>query len=135
MASKMYIVVNKTVGMKSFGKVCAQVAHAVEAFSSFYYVNVLKHLNVGYAPQETLDLQYAHNIWSLENKTKIVLECIDSETWDLLKVAKVPWRYVVVDLGLTETYKGAETVMIFWPMFDFEVPSILKKLRLLKDLD
>jgi peptidyl-tRNA hydrolase len=131
MAFKMYIVVNKTVGMKSIGKVVAQTAHGIEMLYDYYLSQVVP--GIQEAEQCMLDAQHNYLLWSIEHKTKIVLECTSTDTWNQLK--SLPRGFMVIDLGLTEVTPGSETVIVFWPMDDATRPNVLKLLKPLKNLD
>jgi len=107
----MYIIVNSDLKL-SAGKICAQVGHAVQDVVISCRGNKKR-----------------WNSYKNNGCAKIVLKA-DQQTFEELLECSYK-KVVVVDAGKTEIAEGTITAIGFAPMFESEVPEIIKSLKLL----
>lgn len=109
----MYILVNKSVKM-SPGKIAAQVGHAVQKTTQRCSNTRKWRAYVG------------------NGMPKIVLKIPSEELFvSILDQTKNIWKSYVVDEGRTQVAPGTVTAVGYDPLFENEVPSCLKRLKLL----
>ena len=107
----MYIVVNTDLKL-STGKLCAQVGHAVQDVVISCRGNKKR-----------------WNSYKNNGSAKIVLKA-DQQTFDELLECSCK-KFIVIDAGKTEIASGTVTAIGFAPMYDSEIPEIIKGLKLL----
>ncbi len=107
----MYIVVNTDLKL-STGKICSQVGHAVEGVVISCRGN-----------------RKRWNFYKNNGCAKIVLKA-DQQTFDELLECSYK-KVIVTDAGKTEIASGTITAIGFAPMFESEIPDIIKGLKLL----
>lgn len=112
-AWKMYIVVNSDLDMRK-GKLCAQVGHAVAAWTR----------RLEARPTE------AYAQWVQNMEPKIVLKA-DQKTMDQLCAKYSDKLEVVTDAGKTQVPAGSMTVVAFPPLPLTDQPPEIKQLKLL----
>lgn len=121
---RIYIVMRTDIGM-SRGKMIAQACHAVEG------LNLLLVQRLGIPNYMGLKHRYR-----LGGSTKIALRCDDEATLiDCIHICEgsdIP-VYVVRDAGRTEVEPDTATCLAFGPIARDEVPSKLRRMRLLTD--
>tara|TARA_B100000674_G_scaffold492111_1_gene511468 strand:- start:880 stop:1209 length:330 start_codon:yes stop_codon:yes gene_type:complete len=108
---KMYIIINSDLKL-STGKLCAQVGHAVQD------------VVIGCRGNKKRWNSYKNN-----GCAKIVLKA-DQQTFDELLECSYK-KFIVTDAGKTECLEGTITAIGFAPLFENEVPDIIKGLKLL----
>jgi len=108
---KMYIVVNTNLKL-STGKLCAQVGHAVQD------------VVIGCRGNRKRWNSYKNN-----GCAKIVLKA-DQQTFDEILASSYK-KFIVTDAGKTECLEGTITAIGFAPMYESEVPDIIRSLKLL----
>ena len=108
---KMYIIINSDLKL-STGKLCAQVGHAVQD------------VVIGCRGNKKRWNSYKNN-----GCAKIVLKA-DQQTSDELLECSYK-KFIVTDAGKTECLEGTITAIGFAPLFENEVPDIIKGLKLL----
>jgi len=107
----MYIVVNTNLKL-STGKLCAQVGHAVQD------------VVIGCRGNRKRWNSYKNN-----GCAKIVLKA-DQQTFDEILASSYK-KFIVTDAGKTECLEGTITAIGFAPMYESEVPDIIRSLKLL----
>jgi len=107
----MYIVVNSDLKL-STGKLCAQVGHAVQDIVISCRGNKKR-----------------WNSYKNSGSAKIVLKA-DQQTFDEILASSYK-KFIVIDAGKTECLEGTITSIGFAPLFESEVPDIIKGLKLL----
>ena len=108
---KMYIVVNSDLKL-SVGKICSQVGHAVEGV--------------------VISCRGNRKRWQTyknSGSAKIVLKA-DQQTFDEILASSCK-KFIVTDAGKTECLEGTITAIGFAPMYDSEIPEIIRSLKLL----
>ena len=108
---KMYIVVNSDLKL-SVGKICSQVGHAVEGV--------------------VINCRGNKKRWQAyknSGSAKIVLKA-DQQSFDELLECSYK-KFIVTDAGKTECLEGTITAIGFAPMYDSEIPEIIRSLKLL----
>lgn len=118
----MYLIVNSDLNM-SIGKACAQTAHASQMITQQIHEWDKNDLSKQYE-----DRIKEFNKWCDQSYRKVVLRASKKE-WE--KIKEQLDCMVVIDIGLTEVFSGAETVLILFPMKKSEVPKIIKRLQIL----
>lgn len=109
----MYFVVNHTLNMGK-GKIGGQVGHATE--------KLIRRLEK--SPTKN------YSAWRSSGNAKIVLKAKESELEDLIKKHGKICEYVI-DAGKTQIAAGSLTVVGFIPLTSDEVPSEMKKMKLM----
>ena len=107
----MYIIINTNLKL-STGKLCAQVGHAVQ--------------------DVVISCRGNRKRWQTyknSGSAKIVLKA-DQQTFDEILASSYK-KFIVTDAGKTECVEGTITAIGFVPMFESEVPDIIKGLKLL----
>ena len=107
----MYIIINSDLKL-SVGKICSQVGHAVEGV--------------------VINCRGNRKRWQTyknSGSAKIVLKA-DQQTFDEILASSCK-KFIVTDAGKTECLEGTITAIGFAPMFESEVPDIIKGLKLL----
>ena len=107
----MYIVVNSDLKL-SVGKICSQVGHAVEGV--------------------VINCRGNKKRWQAyknSGSAKIVLKA-DQQSFDEILASSCK-KFIVTDAGKTECLEGTITAIGFAPMFDSEIPEIIRSLKLL----
>ena len=107
----MYIVVNSDLKL-STGKLCAQVGHAVQDVVISCRGN-----------------RKRWNSYKNNGCAKIVLKAGQRSFDELLECSYK--KFIVTDAGKTEIASGTITAIGFAPMYDSEIPEIIKGLKLL----
>ena len=107
----MYIIINSDLKL-STGKLCAQVGHAVQDVVISCRGN-----------------RKRWNFYKNNGCAKIVLKA-DQQTFDELLECSCK-KFIVTDAGKTECVEGTITAIGFAPMFESEIPDIIKGLKLL----
>lgn len=126
----MYLIVRESLGM-SPGKIGAQTGHAVGLLTEKYYKKLIPTLTPEFTEEEaknSLPLIIFYD-WQKSSHTKVVLGADDKE-WEKIKALSLD-TVIVRDAGHTEVEPGSETVIGVWPMRKSQVPSAIKRLRLL----
>ena len=103
---RMYIVVNSDLKL-STGKICSQVGHAVEGVVISCRGNTKR-----------------WQAYKNSGSAKIVLKA-DQQTFDEILECSYK-KFIVTDAGKTECLEGTITAIGFAPMFESEVPDIIK---------
>ena len=107
----MYIIINSDLRI-STGKLCSQVGHAVEDIVISCRGNKKR-----------------WNSYKNNGCAKIVLKA-DQQTFDEILASSCK-KFIVTDAGKTECLEGTITAIGFEPMYDSEIPEIIKGLKLL----
>ena len=107
----MYIIINSDLKL-SVGKICSQVGHAVEGV--------------------VISCRGNRKRWQTyknSGSAKIVLKA-DQQTFDEILASSYK-KFIVTDAGKTECLEGTITAIGFAPMYDSEIPEIIRSLKLL----